>query len=358
MQLRAIARRRAVLATLLIAVLPAVSHSAAPRAAAPGGGYWAVASDGGVFTFGNAVFLGSTGGLRLNQPVVGMAATPTGNGYWLVASDGGIFAFGDARFRGSGATVARAPVVGIARTPTGNGYWLATSDGAVLAFGDAGDHGGASGALGRRHVVALAAEPGGGGYWLLVGPALETPLGPGATGLAVADLQHELEARRYFVGTRDGVYGLTTSQAVTAVQKVWGLPRTAVFDAATRDALLRGTPPAPLGGDLAFVDLARQVTFIVRQGQTEWVLNVSTGAPSTPTRPGSWTLYRADGGRTASCNGCLYRPRFFDGGRAFHGYVSVPTYPASHGCVRVTNAAMDLMWAENLLPMGSRVVVA
>ena len=65
-----------------------------------GGGYWLVASDGGVFTYGDAVFYGSTGGLRLNKPVVGMAATPSG-GYWLVASDGGIFNYGDAEFEGS-----------------------------------------------------------------------------------------------------------------------------------------------------------------------------------------------------------------------------------------------------------------
>ena len=46
-------------------------------------------------------FYGSMGGSRLNQPIVGMAATPDGGGYWEVASDGGIFAFGDARFYGS-----------------------------------------------------------------------------------------------------------------------------------------------------------------------------------------------------------------------------------------------------------------
>ncbi|HUZ10594.1 MAG TPA: family 43 glycosylhydrolase [Acidimicrobiales bacterium] len=63
-----------------------------------GNGYWQVARDGGIFAFGDARFLGSTGSLHLNQPVVGMAATPSGNGYWLVASDGGIFAFGDATF--------------------------------------------------------------------------------------------------------------------------------------------------------------------------------------------------------------------------------------------------------------------
>jgi hypothetical protein len=54
-----------------------------------GGGYWLVASDGGVFGYGDAQFYGSTGVLRLNKSVVGMAATPGGNGYWLTAADGG-----------------------------------------------------------------------------------------------------------------------------------------------------------------------------------------------------------------------------------------------------------------------------
>jgi predicted lipoprotein with Yx(FWY)xxD motif len=68
---------------------------------ADGKGYWLVASDGGIFSFGDAVFYGSTGGLSLNKPVVGMAPTADGKGYWLVASDGGIFSFGDAVFYGS-----------------------------------------------------------------------------------------------------------------------------------------------------------------------------------------------------------------------------------------------------------------
>src|SRR5690349_3650813 len=70
-------------------------------ATASGRGYWEVARDGGMFTFGDAPFLGSMGGTRLNSPVVGMAATPSGAGYWLVAADGGIFSFGDAAFLGS-----------------------------------------------------------------------------------------------------------------------------------------------------------------------------------------------------------------------------------------------------------------
>jgi hypothetical protein len=74
-----------------------------------------VASDGGIFGFGDATFFGSQGGSPINQPVVGMAATPDGNGYWLVASDGGIFAFGDATFYGSmGGSPLNQPVIGIA----------------------------------------------------------------------------------------------------------------------------------------------------------------------------------------------------------------------------------------------------
>ena len=69
-------------------------------AATPDGhGYWLVASDGGIFSFGDAQFYGSTGAIRLNKPIVGMAATPDGTGYWLMASDGGIFSFGDAPVR-------------------------------------------------------------------------------------------------------------------------------------------------------------------------------------------------------------------------------------------------------------------
>ena len=71
-------------------------------AATPSGnGYWMVASDGGIFSFGDAGFHGSTGNIKLNKPIVSIIKTSTGNGYWMVASDGGIFSFGDAGFHGS-----------------------------------------------------------------------------------------------------------------------------------------------------------------------------------------------------------------------------------------------------------------
>src|SRR5436853_372295 len=121
----------------------------------PGQGYWLVASDGGIFSFGDASFRGSTGSMQLNKPIVGMAATPTGGGYWLVASDGGVFSFGDAGFFGSmGGTPLAKPIVGMATTPTGNGYWLVASDGGVFSFGDAaflGSLGGPPGDIGSSY---------------------------------------------------------------------------------------------------------------------------------------------------------------------------------------------------------------
>ncbi len=131
-------------------------------------GYWLVASDGGIFSFGDARFLGSMGGRHLNRPIVGMAATPDGNGYWLVASDGGIFSFGDAPFFGStGAMSLNKPIVGMAATPDGRGYWLVASDGGIFAYGDAQFYGSTGSLRLNSPVVGMAAGPGGNGYWLV-----------------------------------------------------------------------------------------------------------------------------------------------------------------------------------------------
>jgi hypothetical protein len=144
------------------------------------GGYWLVASDGGVFSYGDATFWGSTGSLKLNKPVVGMASTPyspgvggapaspAGLGYWLVASDGGIFNYGDAKFFGStGAMTLNKPIVGMAATPDGQGYWLVASDGGVFSYGDAKFFGSTGGITLNQPVVGMAATPDGKGYWLV-----------------------------------------------------------------------------------------------------------------------------------------------------------------------------------------------
>ncbi|HVE75750.1 MAG TPA: N-acetylmuramoyl-L-alanine amidase [Actinomycetota bacterium] len=143
---------------------PVVGMAATPS----GRGYWLVASDGGIFTFGDAGFFGSTGAMTLARPVVGMTPTRTGNGYWLVASDGGVFSFGDARFHGSmGGARLNWPMVGMARTPSGNGYWLVAEDGGIFTFGDAGFHGSTGAMVLAESINGMAPTKSGNGYWLV-----------------------------------------------------------------------------------------------------------------------------------------------------------------------------------------------
>jgi hypothetical protein len=141
---------------------PIVGIAQAPAS----GGYWEVASDGGIFAFGGAGFYGSMGGQSLNRPIVGMAATPDGKGYWEVASDGGIFAFGDAGYYGSmGGIPLTKPVVGMTSSTQGNGYRLVASDGGIFSFGGAPYFGSMGGQHLNRPVVSMVNDTNSGGYW-------------------------------------------------------------------------------------------------------------------------------------------------------------------------------------------------
>ncbi len=98
-------------------------------------GYWLVARDGGVFSY-NRLFFGSTGSIKLNEPIVGMATTNDENGYWMVGADGGIFAFGDAPYVGSvpGRGTSVSNVVTMVSDPSTDGYYVIGSDGSVYNF--------------------------------------------------------------------------------------------------------------------------------------------------------------------------------------------------------------------------------
>ncbi len=138
----------------------------APSPSAGVSGYYEVASDGGIFAFG-VPFYGSMGGHPLNRTIVGIALTPDGKGYWEVASDGGIFSFGDAVFSGStGGISLQKPIVGMTATGDGKGYWMIASDGGIFSFGDAGFYGSMGGAPTPDPAQRVVATRDDKGYWI------------------------------------------------------------------------------------------------------------------------------------------------------------------------------------------------
>ncbi len=181
-------------------------------------------------------------------------------------------------------------------------------------------------------------------------------------------LQQRLSSLGYWLGTPDGQFGGLTQQAVWALQKSAGIGRDGEVGAQTRAALARGArPQATMSGDGVEIDLARQILMVVRGGRAELVLNTSTGSGNqflehgqthTAVTPrGAFHVTVVVDGSDKGPLGTLWRPRYFNGGIAVHGLDSVPPYPASHGCARVSNSAMDMIWARGLMPIGSAVVV-
>ncbi len=181
----------------------------------------------------------------------------------------------------------------------------------------------------------------------------------GAQGPEVAQLQAQLSSLGYWVGEVDGVFGPGTLHAVTALQKAAGLARDGVVDGAISAALDAGLRPAAesVAGHVVELDLDRQLLLVVDDGQVTAVFDTSTGRVAGTTPRGHWQIVRQIDGFRRSALGLLYRPKYFHEGVAIHGYTSVPSQPASHGCVRVTYAAMDHIWATGLMPIGTPVWV-
>lgn len=190
-------------------------------------------------------------------------------------------------------------------------------------------------------------------------PIINETLHPGDQGPQVSALQARLVELGYWLGTPDATFDDLTAQAVVAFQKAEGLARDGVVGPATIEALgtaerLRARSTT---GSLIEVDLQRQLLLVVRDGEVEWALNTSTGAAATPTPPGQFTIFRDVDGVDTGPLGSLYRPKYFNRGIAIHGYPSVPAQPASHGCTRVSDPAMDLLWSSGATAIETEVWV-
>ena len=157
----------------------------------------------------------------------------------------------------------------------------------------------------------------------------------GSRGTAVRALQIRLTALGYWLGAVDGQYGDLTRQAVVTLQKVAGLARDGIC-----------------GPD---------------DGVVPWIFNTSTGSGRkyrsggkehvAVTPSGDFRVFRRVDGWDDGPLGKLYRPQYFNGGIAVHGYPSVPPTPASHGCCRVSLPAMDFLWGAGGMKVGTRVLV-
>jgi peptidoglycan hydrolase-like protein with peptidoglycan-binding domain len=198
-------------------------------------------------------------------------------------------------------------------------------------------------------------------------PSATGPLRSGSSGPAVLRLQQRLTALGYWLGTPDGDFGTKTQQAVFALQKAAGLSPSGTITTATQKALDNGVRPTAKSssGHVIEVNLARNLLLFVTGGHVTYTLNTSTGGgyvyydqgqrEVATTPKGHFTTYRVIDGPHRSSLGLLIRPRYFTAGYAIHGDSSVPARPVSHGCVRVTDAAIDWIWAANLDPIGTPV---
>lgn len=185
------------------------------------------------------------------------------------------------------------------------------------------------------------------------------PTRPGDSGPQVEALQTRLYSLGYFLPAFTGTYDTSTSHAVMAFQKQHALGRDGVAGPATVAALATATRVEPTQGTERHleVSLADQVLVVVDGNGGAVAINATSGKASTPTPPGTFTTFRQVNGWDPGPNGSLYRPKYFNRGIAVHGGPPVIADPASHGCVRVPDPAIDWLWSSDLAPIGTTVVV-
>lgn len=224
----------------------------------------------------------------------------------------------------------------------------------------------------RRGLILLGVGTLGAGLAAGTGAAsaADPKLRKGSKGAAVTRLQKKLGALGYWCGSADGSFGHLTQQAVWALQKVAGLGRDGVVGAKTWAALHDGKKPKSriTSGTSFDVDLDRQILICYTGGRVKWTFNTSTGSGEryysggrwkTATTPkGKFAMYRLySSGWQSGPLGSMYRPGYYDRGWAIHGSNSIPPYPASHGCARISVAAADLLWSQKWIVKGRRVLV-
>ncbi len=168
----------------------------------------------------------------------------------------------------------------------------------------------------------------------------------GARGAEVWVLQRALGALHYAI-PESGYFDEATADAVIAFRKLTGLPRESYADASVFRALKRGEGAFhvrfPQDGRHVEADLTKQVLAeIAPHGRVLNIYPTSSGKPSTPTVTGRFRVYEKTPGFNSEM---MLDSNYFISGYAIHGYPEVPTYAASHGCLRVPNLDAPSIYA-------------
>lgn len=188
-------------------------------------------------------------------------------------------------------------------------------------------------------------------------PPFSGSLGPGSNPDIVRAYQQRLADLRFDPGPVDGIYDQAMTYAVEALEKLSGLERRGrigIAEALTLAAFQFPQPLQPTGeANRTEIDVTKQVITLYENYQVRLITTTSTGSGerycfNTPrvnptqricevatTPSGRFTYTRLVKGWDKSPLGQLYQPYYFNGGIAVHGYSSVPTSPASHGCTRI-----------------------
>lgn len=191
----------------------------------------------------------------------------------------------------------------------------------------------------------------------------------GSRGPAILEIETKLSALKYMVGKVDGVFDRATQHGFIAFQKVEGLKRDGRGNPESLQRLNTASTPAPAyttPPNHLEVNIAKQVVLVVQGGAVSHILPTSTGSNKNFTSEG-WTrraitpngqfkITRKINALRISPLGELYKPSYFNGGIAFHGNGAVPTYPASHGCVRLPMQFADWFFST-VSPVGTVVYV-
>lgn len=244
-------------------------------------------------------------------------------------------------------------------------------EGTALTWPTAEDDSGLHEPTRRGLFLGVGAITLGAGLALGTSPADAAPvLRKGSRGNAVLTLQRDLVRLKYWLGTADGSFGHLTQQAVYAIQKAAGLSVDGVVGARTYDAIRRKVQPKRriTSGTAFEVSKKSQLLIATADGKLSYILNTSTGSGKRYYSDGRWKTATTPSGDFRMYSlyskgwqngplGNLYRPGYYDRGWAIHGSTSIPTYPASHGCSRISTAASDMLWTRKWFVKGMRVLI-